>query len=496
MRHLDRLLLLPSGLLALLVCFRVDAQHVARTGDSGDKVNGMQHSEQLRWQVPLGIRKMSEDEGEKFWPHYWDFGEEPAHLLEEAASLVSSNLSLGRAPIAPHTNHGRSLSILGRSIFARAFQCPTNTTSCSSLGSDLCCPTGESCVTNSSGSICCCPAGQSCTSASCSSCAAGYTSCPNSPNGGCCIPGAVCAGTGCVFVGTQTTVVTLPTSTVTATISSSRSISSSTTPTPTTASIAPAAVTSVSISTVTVTQSISGAMTTIIQPVTVLITPTTSTTTISPSSQSSLVCSSGYQSCAASLGGGCCPNGQICAASNLCVNATTSTISAGAPILPTSDSTTTASVSAASVASTATTNDICPTGYYVCSAYYMGGCCRVGRDCDTTSCPSSESTAIISSGATVVVPYTSTTVVGGGTTTAASPAGSQGSCANGWYSCPASASGGCCPSEYVCGAVSCSATVSGQQNTGKVSPSQASAVRWAAGFMFVTIGSAVGMIWL
>ena len=126
----------------------------------------------------------------------------------------------------------------------------------------------------------------------------------------------------------------------------------------------------------------------------------------------------------------------------------------------------------------------------------MGGCCRVGRNCDTTSCPSTDSTAVVSSGATVVVPYTSTTVVGSSGTVAAAAAETQGSCANGWFTCAASASGGCCPSGHVCGAVSCTATVSGQSDTGKVAPSGAGVVGCAWGFLVLAVGSGIGMVWL
>jgi progranulin len=108
----------------------------------------------------------------------------------------------------------------------------------------------------------------------------------------------------------------------------------------------------------------------------------------------------------------------------------------------------------------------------------------VDRNCDTTSCPATDSTAIVSSGATVVVVATST-----GT------AATQGSCANGWYLCAASAGGGCCPSGYLCGS-SCTATASGEQNTGKEAPSSASVVGWAWSFFVLAIGTGIGMVWL
>ncbi|KAF3011970.1 hypothetical protein E8E15_002942 [Penicillium rubens] len=54
-------------------------------------------------------------------------------------------------------------------------------------------------------------------------------------------------------------------------------------------------------------------------------------------------------------------------------------------------------------------DDVCPTGFYACSAVYHGGCCRTGRDCDTTSCPTISSTTVVSDGVTIVAPAATTT---------------------------------------------------------------------------------------
>ncbi|KAK4965235.1 hypothetical protein LTR66_012168, partial [Elasticomyces elasticus] len=101
-------------------------------------------------------------------------------------------------------------------------------------------------------------------------------------------------------------------------------------------------------------------------------------------------------------------------------------------------------------------------------------------------------TIVAASGATGVITVTSTSVstaLSGSTTAAA--VGSQGSCANSWYSCPASVGGGCCPSGYVCGA-SCTATISGVSNVGKAAPSGANAVVFLA-WSFLVGGLAVGV---
>jgi Predicted solute binding protein len=90
-------------------------------------------------------------------------------------------------------------------------------------------------------------------------------------------------------------------------------------------------------------------------------------------------------------------------------------------------------------------SDVCPTGFYACSAVYQGGCCRTGRVCDTTSCPTTSSTTIISDGVTIEAPVATTTQHSGGNR-----------CAQGWFHCADTVGGGCCPTGFACGA-SCTA---------------------------------------
>ena len=118
---------------------------------------------------------------------------------------------------------------------------------------------------------------------------------------------------------------------------------------------------------------------------------------------------------------------------------------------------------------------VCPTNYYFCSAYYRPGCCRIGRDCSLTNCPSATaSQTIVSNGVTVVVPqgdlvggstYVTTaliTGVGNAVTTTLR----SGACQVGWLSCGSEVGGGCCPPNFGCGTV-CTATANGY--TGAVS---------------------------
>ncbi len=223
------------------------------------------------------------------------------------------------------------------------------------------------------------------------------------------------------------------------------------------------------------------------------------TITVSSSSSTStaFTCTSGFQSCAASLGGGCCPTNQVCGPET-CLPTSTSTRSAtttsdetaAAPVRPTSES----EASVASVPSS-TPPAACPTGFYMCEAYYKGGCCRVGRDCDSTSCPTVANTNVVAEedvtigaavGGSSAQPRTS---VPPQITNAAADA-ERGSCASGWYSCAADAGGGCCPSGYDCGD-SCTRPTSGD-TVGKIAPSAAARVEilgWAA----LAVGSAFGI---
>ncbi|ESZ92631.1 hypothetical protein SBOR_6985 [Sclerotinia borealis F-4128] len=356
---------------------------------------------------PVGILKMSEDEGEKFFTEYWRFGGEDSQsslngrdgflrqrdLKEEARSLANSSIPLSfRAPFALHTDdrsgpldyeeiraRGKDSAAILAILEKRDFQCPTGTSNCSSIGyPNSCCATDEICfqITDTGlGPVGCCPSGGNC-GGSITNCASPNTPCSDDIGGGCCIPNYVCASVGCVI---NPSLVVVITTTKTLTVISS---------TPTT---------------------------------------TTQTSTIT-STRSSLSSTSSIFSTSSQI-------------STSIVSTTTTTSASGiVPVRPTGETTTTTTESTSTA-----TEDTCPTGFYACSAHYQGGCCRTGRNCDTTSCPATSSTTIISSGITVVVP------VG----LAATTTSTTGICANGWTTCPASVGGNCCPSGWACGTASC-----------------------------------------
>ena len=495
MRELKALLMLPTSLIVFTLLCGADAQelqwpyNLPRTAkyypeQEAQVKRGLDVEKKLAWQTPVGIKKLGDDPGEKFFLDDWDFGglkdegwsygpqhgddrrlQPPAHWTE--CANASNPLQL-LPVLAPHTNHNRPhFGLFGRDIFLRSFQCPSGTTSCSSIGeSDLCCPNGEACVKTSNGAGCC-PSGETCGEevGSCDT-SAGYTSCPNSSNGGCCVPGASCLGDGCVFYGTETVTTTLPAATITTyTTPSSTYIPP---PPPPTTEMSPSGYTTTA--TVTITQG--GTTQTIGLPTTVFVSVAVSST---------LICSPGFFSCPASLGSGCCQNGQACALNHQCpdISTSTTTLSPNAPVRPT-----TIAPSPSTETTTATYSG-CPTGFYMCSAVYLGGCCREGRNCDTTSCPASDSTNIITSGVTIGAQ--------GVTTTAGSPA--TGTCAGGWYSCSPSDGGGCCPSGYLCSS-SCVATVSGVSDQPKEVLSGANGIIFAWSFLALSGIAAFGMVLL
>ncbi len=183
-------------------------------------------------QRPIGVHKMNSDEGEMFFLEYWRFhrGSQETTLQDElvpaerrARSLQShsdedDHTPLGtwlhnmtshpllQAPFSLHANQDEAypgpLSPRGVLHFlnGRGFQCPTGTASCTAINRpNSCCPTGEACqlITDVGlGDVGCCTQGQSCSN-QVSSCQQGYTSCPGSSGGGCCIPGYTCNGVGC-----------------------------------------------------------------------------------------------------------------------------------------------------------------------------------------------------------------------------------------------------------------------------------------------------------
>lgn len=162
---------------------------------------------------------------------------------------------------------------------------------------------------------------------------------------------------------------------------------------------------------------------------------------------------------------------------------------------------------------------VCPTGYYRCSAYYLGGCCQVGQDCQSTDCPSMASTPVATNGDDVTVYVGNgqgvttisagndpvTTTVGTGVTVAQitssnvpAAAVGAGGCPQSWYACGSDAGGGCCPSGYGC-AATCSATQTGLPDTvQKVAPSNGAVNSNGLEYWMIALAGmlGIGMVWL
>ena len=180
-------------------------------------------------QKPIGARKMSGDESEMFLMEYWQFdndletGKNPATWDQGRTVLRHYNSDQGKEdgpglqnasmphpfqpPFSLHSEQQtRNSLVLGRlprglsGLDERAFQCPSGTSSCSSISRpNSCCPLGDVCqlITDTGkGDVGCCQEGQSC-SDEVSNCQEGYPSCPGSQGGGCCIPGYTCVAVGC-----------------------------------------------------------------------------------------------------------------------------------------------------------------------------------------------------------------------------------------------------------------------------------------------------------
>ncbi len=232
---------LPTSLLVLLVAWQWQPstaqewpyKHPAQSKQQPDHQaliprRDVEIQKRLSSQIPVGVQKMSEDPGEMFFLDYWQFevGEsrdEPPVVhtnalkstqhrqpAERSNLNAQHNLSLPLEILPPFLLHSsvKSPNLLSPRyyspalLFKRDFQCPGGTSSCSSINRpNSCCAAGEICVIVTDvglGDVGCCPHGQTC-GGSVQGCnaAAGYTSCPGSSNGGCCIPNYSCKDVGC-----------------------------------------------------------------------------------------------------------------------------------------------------------------------------------------------------------------------------------------------------------------------------------------------------------
>jgi hypothetical protein len=157
--------------------------------------------ERMKHEKPVGVKKMSVDEGEMFMLDNWIFASD----LERRSDLehYGNETCEAQSPLRPLAEQDFfSRMRIRAALSKRQFACPMGTSTCASIGApDVCCGTSSICIkVNDSpgvGSVGCCPRGQTCAgSVSCDT-SNGFSSCPDAPNGGCCLPGFACDGIGC-----------------------------------------------------------------------------------------------------------------------------------------------------------------------------------------------------------------------------------------------------------------------------------------------------------
>lgn len=165
----------------------------------------------LRGERPIGVRKMSEDEGEMFFLDHWIF---EGDSLENVGSKninptqqqkENSSITPFSEPLRPLAERS-ILDSMGKfaarnALLKRDFKCPAGTNDCASIGApNSCCGVGSLCINikdTGFGSVACCANGQECVGTISCDEESGYSSCPDSPNGGCCLPGYNCQDVGC-----------------------------------------------------------------------------------------------------------------------------------------------------------------------------------------------------------------------------------------------------------------------------------------------------------
>ena len=324
--------------------------------------------------APMEVRKMSEDEGEMFFPEYWGFNalgspftqghkrsdndkvrrhcEADEETLAANASAVlpfRPAFNIHETSLPPHDGR-RALAALQR----RAFTCPSGTAACSSIGEDnYCCGVNEDCYSIADtglGPVGCCPQGVTC-SGEITSCNidAGQTPCPQDLGGACCVAGFSCFDVGCV-----SGLAVNPTFTV----SPSTLPPPPPPPPPTTTTPPPP--------------------------------PPPPTTNVPPvvvpppvTRQTDLPCNgfASFTECPPEIGG-CCLSGRICAAGLLCP-LPGETMTPLPPVRGTTEITTTTPPEPGSTIVPAPAPvpppDYCPTGFYACSARYPGLWCPMFR---------------------------------------------------------------------------------------------------------------------
>ncbi|PTB69733.1 hypothetical protein BBK36DRAFT_1110850 [Trichoderma citrinoviride] len=333
--------------------------------------------------LATAIKKQLPNPNEKLFPDHLAFEPLPPLAPYEAANLwldgddEDSSINSTERFRPAFSNHfhnseenlfRRAANVLG--ILQNRAACPSGMESCSSIGADnKCCPDGTYCTDVSSsdaGQVACCPDGATC-GGGIGNCPSTAVSCPADLGGGCCIPGYVCLGIGCVPSASASG---MPTPTAPA---SSVSEVQSTAPTGSGATGAPPwRPTDVTSTSASVSSSSSSSVSSTAFSSTSSAPPRT--TTLSGETQTG--CPTGFYGCLATHGGGCCRTDRDCQTSS-CPAPSTTIVSHGVTVV----------VPAGDVP-TATASDECASGWFLCGkdAGAVAGCCPSGYKCGTASC--------------------------------------------------------------------------------------------------------------
>ncbi|KAG6011935.1 hypothetical protein E4U43_008028 [Claviceps pusilla] len=321
---------------------------------------------------PIAIKRQSPNSNNKILAEHLAF----APLLLDPPSDDAATKNQFLSPYAQHHDECQE-GVLRRAaqaldLLRKRTSCPGGMNSCSDSGSpNKCCPLGTYCTSvpdTDVGHVACCPNGSIC-GGGIGKCPADAASCAPALGGGCCIPGYVCQGVGCVPVASATPTVVIPTTWPRETT------------TKTTSEAATQTNTQVIVPTKTRIDTAAGnppwrptGSSDVTTPAAPEITPGLTQTG----------CPTGFYGCLAIQGGGCCRNDQDC---HSCLSPPLTTlISHGVTIVVPVPITPTTSV---------TNSGTCASGWFLCGKDdgAAPGCCPSGYECGTASCFTTAATA-------------------------------------------------------------------------------------------------------
>lgn len=344
---------------------------------------------------PTALRKLPPDSNEKLFPEHLAFAPAADLLHDDTLSLdntyalddrgIDGSAGYYRRAFGANYDESEDGGILRRAaealaILERRTSCPSGMNSCEDEEApNKCCQDGTYCTRISNtgvGNIACCPDGSTC-GGGVGECPSDATECPASLGGGCCIPGYICQGIGCV---TSTSLTVTETAIVTTTEEEEETTTTTTTTTtteaePTTESTTEAATTTEP-DDETETET---------EPQTTSETaegeapwrPTVTSGMTTDAGDTQTGCPTGFYGCLATHGGGCCRTDRDCETHSCPAPSKTTIVSDGVTVIVAVDD-----------LPEATATSTCADGWFMCGegGGPVAGCCPSGYDCGTASC--------------------------------------------------------------------------------------------------------------